>query len=58
MAVPVAPRETVVLLAREADDVVCLASPAHFGAVGAWYTKFDQISDADVADLLAEASRR
>ena len=30
----------------------------HFVAVGAWYTNFDQTSDAEVASLLAEASRR
>ena len=48
VAVPVAPADTVELLAREADDVICLESPPHFMAVGAWYANFDQTSDAEV----------
>ena len=57
VAVPVAPADTVQLLAREADDVICLESPPHFMAVGAWYLNFDQTSDAEVLALLAAAHR-
>jgi putative phosphoribosyl transferase len=55
LAVPVAPRETVSELAAVADDVVCVASPQPFAAIGQWYDDFRQTSDADVSRLLAAA---
>ncbi|MFG3436348.1 phosphoribosyltransferase [Nonomuraea sp. NPDC047897] len=55
LAVPVGARETVEAMRREADDVVVLAVPADFRAVGQWYERFEQLSDADVLGLLAEA---
>ena len=52
-AVPVAPADTVVRLRREADEVVALQAPAAFaGAVGAYYERFDQVSDAEVVAAL------
>ena len=53
IATPVAPREVVSLLARYADDVVVLATPDPFLAVGYWYRRFDQLSDDDVCRQLA-----
>ncbi|MDO9270141.1 MAG: phosphoribosyltransferase [Methylobacter sp.] len=55
VAVPVAPTETVQRLQEEADDVVCLATPAPFLSVGCWYREFPQISDDEVRSLLARA---
>lgn len=55
VAVPVAPEDTVARLAREADDIVCLATPEPFMGVGRWYRDFAQTADREVADLLAEA---
>ncbi|MFI7440110.1 phosphoribosyltransferase [Nonomuraea indica] len=55
LAVPVGARETVEAMRREADEVVVLAVPADFRAVGQWYERFEQLSDADVLGLLAEA---
>lgn len=52
-AVPVAPPEGVARLAREADEVVCLAAPPVFHAVGQFYADFTQVSDAEVTALLA-----
>jgi putative phosphoribosyl transferase len=52
-AVPVAPPEGVARLAREADEVVCLAAPPVFHAVGQFYADFSQVSDAEVIALLA-----
>jgi putative phosphoribosyl transferase len=52
VAVPVAPPETMERLRAEADEVVCLQTPAHFAGVGAWYERFPQLSDADVLALL------
>lgn len=58
VAAPVAPLETVDVLKREADEVVCLATPEPFTAIGCWYHEFPQTSDEEVKDLLARASKR
>jgi putative phosphoribosyl transferase len=57
-AAPVASREAVAMLRREADDVVCLSSPRRFGSVGAFYRSFLQVTDEEVAALLREAVAR
>jgi len=57
LAVPVAPREAVARLSKEADEVVCLATPEPFFAVGQWYERFAQTSDQEVVDLLERAAR-
>jgi predicted phosphoribosyltransferase len=56
VAAPVAARETVARLANVADDVVCVATPEPFQAVGLWYEVFDQTSDEEVIDLLRRAT--
>lgn len=58
VAVPVAPAETVQRLQQEADDVICLATPEPFSAVGYWYQDFPQTSDDEVKSLLAYAWAR
>ena len=55
LAVPVAPASTIGELASECDEVVCLATPEPFGAVGAFYRDFHQNEDDEVIALLAEA---
>lgn len=55
VAVPVAPLETVLALRREADDVVCPATPEPFHAIGLWYQDFRPVSDEEVTELLARA---
>jgi len=47
LAVPVAPPETVADLETVADVVVALRTPETFGAVGAFYDRFDQVSDEE-----------
>jgi putative phosphoribosyl transferase len=56
LAVPVAPREAVGRLSKEADEVVCLATPDPFFAVGQWYESFPQTSDQEVVELLERAT--
>ncbi|WP_406230389.1 phosphoribosyltransferase family protein [Nocardia sp. NBC_01009] len=56
LAVPVAPRDTLAMLKDEADEVVCLELPTWFGAVGCWYRRFGQVSDAEVTELLRRAA--
>jgi putative phosphoribosyl transferase len=53
VAVPVAPSETVEELRKEADEVICLQTPALFFAVGQWYQNFKQYSDEEVIKFLA-----
>lgn len=57
LAIPVAPAEAMANLAKEADEVVCLATPEPFYAVGQWYAHFPQTSDHEVIRLLEEAHR-
>ena len=52
LAVPVAPTSTVAELHREADDVICLEDYEPFGAIGAYYANFGQVSDGEVTDIL------
>jgi putative phosphoribosyl transferase len=58
LAVPVGAADGVRLLQRDADDVVCLETPARFMAVGQWYSNFRQTTDREVAGLLDRAARR
>lgn len=57
LAVPLAPRETLDTLRPEVDEIVCLATPSPFLAVGVHYQQFAQLADQDVVSLLL-ASRR
>jgi len=54
LAVPVAPRETIEKLRFAADEVICLAQPEDFLAIGSFYDDFTQVEDAEVARLLAQ----
>lgn len=56
LAAPVCAPDTAQRLAGLADDVVCLALPDSFGAVGLWYEDFGQTTDDEVVRLL-EAAR-
>lgn len=55
VAVPVAPAGTCAALEREAEQVVCLATPEPFGSVGQWYADFHAVGDEEVRDALASA---
>ncbi len=58
VAVPVAPREAIARLSQQADEIVCLATPEPFYAVGYHYVAFDQVADEDVIRYLEAARRR
>lgn len=58
LAVPVAPGEVLRSMASECDEVVCLATPEPFRAVGAHYADFTQTSDQEVKDLLVSSWNR
>lgn len=55
LAVPVGSPRTIEDLASAVDDVVCLAAPEGFRAVGQFYEQFDQVSDEEAMAYLAEA---
>ncbi len=48
LAVPVASQEAIQKLSAEADEVICPFVPAFFDGVGAFYQKFNQVSDEEV----------
>jgi putative phosphoribosyl transferase len=58
LAVPVAPPQTIERLDREADDVIVLATPQPFFAVGEWYRSFDQTNDDEVVAALERSAER
>ena len=55
LATPVAPAETAEMLRAECDDMVCLATPEDFTAVGIYYEDFHQVDDKEVQELLQRA---
>ncbi|GAB6860140.1 phosphoribosyltransferase [Haloplanus litoreus] len=54
LAVPVGPPDTVARLDTECDAVVSLLTPSSFGAVGAFYDQFGQVSDEEAMTYLDE----
>lgn len=57
VAVPIASPSTCEEIGKQADDIVCAATPEPFRAVGLWYQDFSQTSDEEVRKLLEEAAR-
>jgi len=55
LAIPVAPQDVLSELATLCDDLVCLATPEPFRAVGTHYLDFGQTSDDEVKTLLQQA---
>ena len=58
VAVPVASAEARARIDAVADEVVCLATPMMFSAVGQWYGDFGQTQDGEVRGLLERARAR
>ena len=56
LAVPVAPSDTLALLRGEVDDIVCLAQPYPFHAIGLHYLDFHQVGDDEVLAALQVAN--
>ena len=54
-AVAVAPPDTVERIAKETDEVVCLATPLNFFAVGQFFLEFSQVSDEEVVAILKKS---
>jgi putative phosphoribosyl transferase len=58
VAAPIAPPEAVRRFESYVDDVVVLAEPMPFHAVGRFYADFAQVSDDEVVRVLADARAR
>lgn len=58
LAVPVVPLEILQSLRSKVDEVVCLATPYPFGAIGRFYTDFRQLDDLDVREYLERAGAK
>lgn len=54
VAVPVGSQEACAALREDADDVICLAQPEPFYAIGLHYQSFEQVDDAEVIALLQQ----
>ncbi|HLN41177.1 MAG TPA: hypothetical protein VK215_01920, partial [Acidimicrobiales bacterium] len=55
LGIPVAPPDAVNSLRQVADDVVCVETTERFFGLSEWYEDFEQVSDDEVARLLAAA---
>ncbi|MEZ4407013.1 MAG: alpha/beta family hydrolase [Polyangiales bacterium] len=55
LAVPVCAPDSLDDVRGDVDEVVCLAAPEGFRAVGQYYKDFDQTSDEEVMSLLDQA---
>lgn len=58
LAVPVAPRDTLARLRAQVDDIVCLAEPSPFLAIGLHYGDFHQVGDDEVLEALRSCETR
>lgn len=56
IAVPVGAPSVCEALSARVDETVCLVRPKSFEAVGSWYQNFAQTTDAQVCELLAQAT--
>ena len=57
LAVPVIQESVASEFARDVDEVVAVLMPSDLFAIGAWYADFAQLTDEDVRDALAQATR-
>jgi putative phosphoribosyl transferase len=55
VAVPVSATDAIERIRALADDVLYLAKPEPFVAVGCWYEAFSQVTDQEVIDCLEKA---
>ncbi|MGI9294023.1 MAG: phosphoribosyltransferase [Pseudomonadales bacterium] len=56
VAAPTAATDTYRNIAQQVDQIVCLATPEPYFAVGSWYHNFEQTPDSEVCKLLRQAA--
>ncbi len=52
VAVPVSPQDTFLKLKSLVDEIICLEIPEDFLAIGNYYSKFKQLTDEEVKQLI------
>jgi predicted phosphoribosyltransferase len=57
VAIGVAPPQTLARIQAEADEVICLATPTDFYAVGQFFDDFSEVTDDMVVTALSRAAR-
>ena len=57
VALPVAPPDSLKLLQKQADEVICLNVASPFFGVGAFFRQFPQVSDEEARALLQRANQ-
>jgi predicted phosphoribosyltransferase len=57
VAIGVAPPETLARIQAEADEVICLAAPPDFYAVGQFFDDFSEVTDDIVVTALSRPAR-
>jgi len=56
-AIPVAPQDSIAPIRSRVDDLIVLATPDPFMAVGHHYRSFAQVDDAEVLEYLSAAKQ-
>jgi putative phosphoribosyl transferase len=57
-ALPVGPEDTLLKLAQDADQTICLQAPPFFSAISQFYACFNQVQDDELLEILMEESTR
>jgi putative phosphoribosyl transferase len=57
-ALPVGPEDTLLKLAQDADQTICLQTPPFFSAISQFYACFNQVEDDELLEILTEESTR
>ena len=55
LAVPVAPKDSIKMLKKYVDELICLDMPLMFFAISQFYESFAQVSDRQVVEYLKKA---
>ncbi len=56
LAIPVCPPDELAELSLLVDEVICLYSPKTFWGIGAFYDRFEQVTDEQVVGLMRESA--
>lgn len=57
-AIPVSPKDTLAILEKIVDEIICLLTPEEFYAVGPYYKNFEQTTDEEVIEIIRELQNR
>ncbi len=57
-ALPVGPEDTLLKLAQDADQTICLQAPSFFSAISQFYACFNQVEDDELLEILTQESTR